>query len=285
MPTEPPPITLLQRREIEAKIVGPLIRGFVEAMGRDAALEVVRRVIAGLAREGGCRPRPDGSATPRSSTFAHALDLWREGGALEIDLLEQSPDRLSFNVTRCRYAELYRALGLADLGGSLSCRATSPWSRGSTPTSASNGPRPSWKGRPTVTSASVPSRGSLIRCPIVRRRRLRLWKLVALVAFVGLPMGIGRRWQTFRAMQARIRGRGGGECRSSPSMPRIAERHARAAELAETMAETLGPLIGAESAGSPKATASAEREAREKQRAYQAATDEASRLADEPDAW
>lgn len=121
MPTEPPPITLLQRREIEAKVVGPLIRGFIETMGRDAALEVVRGVITGLARDGGSDLAARlGDAS--LSTFAQALDLWREGGALEIDLLEQTPERLSFNVTRCRYAELYRALGLADLGGSLSCQ-------------------------------------------------------------------------------------------------------------------------------------------------------------------
>ncbi len=54
--------------------------------------------------------------------FAQSLDRWRENGALELDLLEQSPTRLAFNVTRCRYAEMYRALGLADLGASLSCQ-------------------------------------------------------------------------------------------------------------------------------------------------------------------
>jgi hypothetical protein len=118
--TPPPHLTLLQRREIEAKIVGPLILGFIEAMGRDAALEVVGRVIVGLAREGGADLATRlGDASLEA--FAGALDLWRESGALEIDLLEQGPERLSFNVTRCRYAELYRALGLADLGGSLSC--------------------------------------------------------------------------------------------------------------------------------------------------------------------
>jgi hypothetical protein len=36
-------------------------------------------------------------------------------------MLTQSPTELSFNVTRCRYAEMYRSLGLEDLGGSLSC--------------------------------------------------------------------------------------------------------------------------------------------------------------------
>ncbi len=119
MPSEPP-LTLLQRREIEARIVGPLVRGFIDAMGRDAALEVVRRVISGLAREGGAELAARlGNAS--LATFSQVLELWREGGALEIDVLEQTDERLSFNVTRCRYAEMYRALGLEELGGSLSC--------------------------------------------------------------------------------------------------------------------------------------------------------------------
>ena len=41
---------------------------------------------------------------------------------MEIELIEQSAERLSFNVVRCRYAEMYHALGLAELGASLSCR-------------------------------------------------------------------------------------------------------------------------------------------------------------------
>jgi hypothetical protein len=118
--TPTPHLSLLHRRDIEAKIVGPLILGFIEAMGREAALEVVGRVIVGLAREGGA-DLATRLGDDSLEAFAGALDLWREGGALEIDLLEQGPERLSFNVTRCRYAELYRALGLADLGGSLSC--------------------------------------------------------------------------------------------------------------------------------------------------------------------
>ena len=46
-------LTLLERREIEARIVGPLVRAFVEELGEERALAVVRRVISGLAREAG----------------------------------------------------------------------------------------------------------------------------------------------------------------------------------------------------------------------------------------
>jgi predicted ArsR family transcriptional regulator len=116
-----PGLTLLQRREIEARIVGPLIRAVREELGEEKTLALVRRVIAQLAREAGAElARQVGEAS--LTAFASCLDRWKEGGALEIEVLEQSPERLSFNVTRCRYAEMYRALGLEDLGSSLSCQ-------------------------------------------------------------------------------------------------------------------------------------------------------------------
>ena len=118
---EGPGLTLLQQREIEAKVVGPLIRGFAAELGSEKTLEIVRAVIVNLAHEAGADlARRVGEASLEA--FAKGLDRWSEGGALEIDVLEESPERLSFNVTRCKYAEMYRALGLADLGGSLSCQ-------------------------------------------------------------------------------------------------------------------------------------------------------------------
>jgi hypothetical protein len=116
-----PPLTLLQRREIEAQIVGPLVRAVAEELGEEKTLNLVRGVITALARQSGSElARALGEATLEA--FARGLDRWKEGGALEIDLLEANDDRLSFNVTRCRYADMYRALGLADLGSSLSCQ-------------------------------------------------------------------------------------------------------------------------------------------------------------------
>jgi hypothetical protein len=113
-------LPLLQRREIEAKIVGPLVRAMIAEVGRERAIALVRTVITELAHQGGAdlaRALGDSSL----EAFACSLDRWKEGGALEIEMLEQGPTRLSFSVTRCRFAEMYRALGLADLGFSLSC--------------------------------------------------------------------------------------------------------------------------------------------------------------------
>jgi hypothetical protein len=116
-----PDLSLLQQREIEARIVGPLVQAMRAEFGEERTLALVRRVITDLARQSGAElARRLGEAS--LSAFAQCLDRWSEGGALEIERLEVSPERLSFNVTRCRYAEMYRALGLGDLGSSLSCQ-------------------------------------------------------------------------------------------------------------------------------------------------------------------
>jgi hypothetical protein len=119
-PVPPPDLTLLQRREIEARIVGPLLRAMEAEFGRERTLAVVRGVITDLAhRAGADLARQLGDLSLEA--FAACLPTWNAGGALEMEVLERSPTALAFNVTRCRYAEMYRALGLADLGFALSC--------------------------------------------------------------------------------------------------------------------------------------------------------------------
>ena len=113
--------SLLQQRQIEAKIVGPLVRAFSAELGPERTLAILRHVITDLAHQSGAElARTLGEQTLEA--FSRTLTRWQEGGALEIELIEQSAERLSFNVVRCRYAEMYRALGLSDLGATLSCQ-------------------------------------------------------------------------------------------------------------------------------------------------------------------
>ena len=113
-------IGILTRREIEARIAGPLIRAFAAEIGEGRALEIAQEVIVSLARESGemlGRFLGDNSL----EQFARGLPLWNRDDALSFDILESTPEKLSMNVTRCRYAEMYRELGLGDLGFTLSC--------------------------------------------------------------------------------------------------------------------------------------------------------------------
>ncbi|WP_406696415.1 L-2-amino-thiazoline-4-carboxylic acid hydrolase [Singulisphaera sp. Ch08] len=121
MPSDDARLSLLRQREIEARIIGPIVHAVRDELGEEKTLALLRRVISELARQSGADLAAQlGEATLEA--FSGSLDRWREGGALEFDLLEKTEQRLSFNVTRCRYAEMYRALGLADLGTILSCQ-------------------------------------------------------------------------------------------------------------------------------------------------------------------
>lgn len=46
-------ITMLQQREIEARVLAPLIRAFCREFGEERALETARRAIKDMARESG----------------------------------------------------------------------------------------------------------------------------------------------------------------------------------------------------------------------------------------
>jgi predicted ArsR family transcriptional regulator len=113
-------IGVLKRREIEARILMPVLSALGEEFGRERVLEVARRVIVDVARAQGreLAARMGGDSLQH---FATALEDWKKGDAYRMDVLEQTEERFAFNVTRCRYAEMYRALGIPEVGALLSC--------------------------------------------------------------------------------------------------------------------------------------------------------------------
>jgi hypothetical protein len=114
-------IGVIKRREIEARILKPMLEAMAEEFGdAERVRRVAARTIIRIAREQGDKLAQ--AMGGRSLThFRESLKYWRQDGALEIDVLEQDEETFSFNVTRCRYAEMYRALGMPELGATLSC--------------------------------------------------------------------------------------------------------------------------------------------------------------------
>ncbi len=113
-------ISVLEQRRIEAGVLKPLVRELEKELGRERTLALVERVIKALARERGRQLAAEAPDTTLRG-FAAMKEPWVRGGALELEVLEESEERYSYNVTRCRYAEMYRELGLEDLGYHLSC--------------------------------------------------------------------------------------------------------------------------------------------------------------------
>jgi hypothetical protein len=122
----PPPDTIneaigvLTRREVEARVLAPVIAAMAERFGQPEVGAVLRETIVEIAERQGV-----GLATLMGGNsmthFMDSLRFWTRDDALEIEHLEQTDTRLAFNVRRCRYAELYASLGLAELGTTLSC--------------------------------------------------------------------------------------------------------------------------------------------------------------------
>lgn len=113
-------IGVLTRREVEARILAPIVDALSAEFGRERVVEIVKSAIIKLAQAQGAA-LADQMGGNSLNEFAESLQFWTQDNALEISVIEQSRDLFSFDVTRCRYAELYRALGIPELGAVLSC--------------------------------------------------------------------------------------------------------------------------------------------------------------------
>ena len=113
-------VGVLNRREIEARILAPIIDRLGDEFGQERVRDLAAEVIIDVAKsQGAAMAEMLGGNDLR--VFADSLEAWTRGGALEIEVVEQTDTTFAFNVTRCKYAEMYRDLGDADLGARMSC--------------------------------------------------------------------------------------------------------------------------------------------------------------------
>jgi len=114
-------LPLLERRRIEAGVLVPIIRAMQAHFGEERVNEVVARTIREIARSQGEQVRK----RARIDSIDALARRFREGvlaeGSLIVDVLEASDERFEFNVTRCKFAEMYEEMGARDLGYLLSC--------------------------------------------------------------------------------------------------------------------------------------------------------------------
>jgi hypothetical protein len=124
---------ILARRKIEAAIIAPIYDEMRQAIGEERAREILRRAIRRAAIEAGAdmASRAEGEADLES--FKAIQHLWTKDDALMIEVIDDEPGVFNFNVTRCRYAETYRAMGLGEIGDILSCNRDGAFCEGYDP--------------------------------------------------------------------------------------------------------------------------------------------------------
>jgi hypothetical protein len=113
-------VGLLNRREIEARILAPLLKALEAEYDRQKLWEITHNVIQEAARQKGIQLANSVEKNDLEH-FADIQETWKKDNAIQTEVLELSNKRFSFNVFRCRYAEMYRHLGIPELGKMLSC--------------------------------------------------------------------------------------------------------------------------------------------------------------------
>jgi L-2-amino-thiazoline-4-carboxylic acid hydrolase len=126
LPPEPAPaiageLGILARRKIEAGIIAPIYAEMCARLGEEMAQSILDQAIrkAAIATGKAFADKTPGGTSLRS--FQEIQSLWTADDALSIEVIEASDTVFDFNVTRCRYAETYREMGLGAIGHLLSC--------------------------------------------------------------------------------------------------------------------------------------------------------------------
>jgi L-2-amino-thiazoline-4-carboxylic acid hydrolase len=116
------PMPMIERRRIEANILKHVYETLKASHGKDIAQKAVGDAVrsASVQQAQEFAAKVDGNTSMAS--FAELRPLWTMDGALEITVLQQDASVMDFNVTRCRYSEMYRDMGLGEIGHLLSCQ-------------------------------------------------------------------------------------------------------------------------------------------------------------------
>lgn len=114
-------LTLLERRRIEAGVLVPIIRAMQAEFGEEAVNRVVGETIKSIARSQGEAERERAHIDSVESLSDRMTNGVLREGSLIVDIVEQDETRFGFNVTRCKFKEMYEEMGAGDLGFLLSC--------------------------------------------------------------------------------------------------------------------------------------------------------------------
>jgi len=126
-------LPMLDRRRIEAKILKHVYDELSATHGKDVAAGTIANAVRASAIEQAREMAQEVGGQTTLQSFVDRQKLWTMGGALEIDVQEHSDNTYAFNVTRCRYAEMYRDMGLGEIGHLLSCQRDGSFCEGYDP--------------------------------------------------------------------------------------------------------------------------------------------------------
>jgi L-2-amino-thiazoline-4-carboxylic acid hydrolase len=111
-------VPLVERVKIQAELLIPLVKALEKELGVDRAHDLVREALGGHYRRLASLWAAQRGSMGAMETF---VSISTSGGALDLADEVTSATDMAFDVTGCRYADFFRAIGEAELGFLLVC--------------------------------------------------------------------------------------------------------------------------------------------------------------------
>ncbi|WJR75759.1 L-2-amino-thiazoline-4-carboxylic acid hydrolase [Bradyrhizobium sp. NP1] len=126
-------VSVIQQAKIQAELLVPLVKALQAELGKERANALVRKALGDTYRRYGeafWRAKNDKNL---GNVMASAFATYAGEDALDYRVVERSEDTYAIDVTGCRYAEFYKALGEPELGFLLVCSADFDTAKGFDP--------------------------------------------------------------------------------------------------------------------------------------------------------
>jgi hypothetical protein len=129
----PKQLPILEQRRIEAEVIKPIHAEMVAQLGKETADRILNAAIekAAVAQASTFAARDD--VQTDLDGFVDIMKYWTANGALEIEVVGRTETTFDFNVKRCKYSEMYKAMGLGEIGHLLSCNRDGAFCTGFNP--------------------------------------------------------------------------------------------------------------------------------------------------------
>ena len=117
-----PRLSLLDKTRIQAQVLVPVLRTLRAELGKERADAIVKQALRGWSKQlfAAVGERVEGSMRRKWAAMHTAL-AEITGQEVTVELQRHDTDALEFDVTHCRFAEFFRALGEPELGALLIC--------------------------------------------------------------------------------------------------------------------------------------------------------------------
>lgn len=132
-PAHPENLSMIDKRRIEAEILGHVYQVLKASHGKEVAMRTVGDAVRRSAIEQAQRFAAEAPHGTSMLTFIERGELWRRDDALKVEVRRQTATAYDFDVVRCRYAEMYREMGLGEIGHLLSCQRDGSFCEGYDP--------------------------------------------------------------------------------------------------------------------------------------------------------